>query len=127
MRAARESLPAPCATEHTPIHADEKEQLALLRFGALEGRIMQALWCYEEVTPADLHLLLGDAAISQDVLRSLLEKLHLKHLVRFRRVHRTVFYRATIDRARFIHILRCQLAEFFGDSAPALLDSISDG
>lgn len=93
----------------------------LLRFGPLEGRIMQSLWAFDEVTLADLHHLLSEPTVSQSALRSTLEKLHLKRLVRMRKVHRTCFYRPSIDQAIFIRILRAQLSGFLGGGGMALL------
>lgn len=94
---------------------------ALLRFGALEGRVLHALWTFEEVTLADLHHLLADPAISATGLRATLEKLHLKHLIRLRKVHRTCYYRASVDRHTFIALLHLQLARFLGEDGMSLL------
>ena len=106
--------------------ANPQPSLALLRFGQLEGRIMRALWSFGEVTLDDLHRLLADAAISQPVLRSMLEKLHLKRLVRTRKLHHTRFYRAAHDQTTFIRLLRSQLSGFLGESGLSLLLADSD-
>lgn len=97
------------------------EEPALLRFGRLEGRVLNALWSFEEVTLADLHHLLGDAALSLTSLRATLEKLHLKHLIRLRKVHRTCYYRAALDQATFIRLLHAQLSGFLGREGMSLL------
>jgi predicted transcriptional regulator len=104
-----------------------REELALLRFGPLEGRVMHTLWSFDEITLADLHHLLADTAISQSVLRSTLEKLHLKRLIRSRKVHRTCFYRAAFDQATFIRLLSVQLAGFLGEAGMVVLKNASEG
>jgi predicted transcriptional regulator len=109
-----------------PLLAGAREELALLRFGPLEGRVLHTLWSFDEITLADLHHLLADTAISQSVLRSTLEKLHLKRLIRSRKVHRTCFYRATFDQSTFIRLLRVQLAGFLGEAGMAILKNASE-
>jgi len=101
----------------TPQHAE----LALLRFGQQEGRVLHALWTFEEVTLADLHGLLADTGLSRSSLRTTLEKLHLKRLVRLRKVHRTCYYRAAFDQPTFIRLLHAQLAGFLGAEGMSLL------
>jgi predicted transcriptional regulator len=101
----------------TPSH----EELALLRFGQLEGRVLHALWLFEEVTLADLHHLLAASVVSRAGLRAALEKLHLKRLVRLRKVHRTCYYRAAVDQATFIRLLHAQLLGFLGAEGMTLL------
>ncbi|HVL75662.1 MAG TPA: BlaI/MecI/CopY family transcriptional regulator [Noviherbaspirillum sp.] len=99
----------------------KREELALLRFGPLEGRVLHALWAFHEVTLADLHHLLGDAALTPTVLRATLERLHLKRLIRLRKVHRTCFYRAALDQSTFISLLHHQLAGFLGEEGMSQL------
>jgi predicted transcriptional regulator len=101
------------------------EELALLRFGPREGRVLHALWSFEEVTLADLHHLLFEPAISLGSLRSTLEKLRLKRLVRLRHVHRTCYYRAAFDQPTFIRLLHSQLSEFLGSEGMSLLQRSS--
>lgn len=99
------------------------EELALLRFGRAEGRVLHALWSFEEITLADLHHLLDEPALSLTSLRATLEKLHLKRLIRLRKVHRICYYRAAFDRPTFIRLLRTQLAGFLGEDGMSLLQS----
>jgi predicted transcriptional regulator len=97
------------------------QPLALLRFGQLEGRVLHTLWSFGEITLGDLHQLLADTALSRSVVRSTLEKLHLKRLVRLRTVHRTCFYRAAVDQTTFIRLLKAQLTDFLGEAGMARL------
>ena len=106
--------------------AGAKEEVALLRFGPLEGRVLHTLWSFDEITLADLHHILADPAISQAVLRSALEKLHMKRFIRSRKVHRTCFYRAAIDQSTFIRVLHAQLAGFLGKAGMAILRDVSE-
>ena len=105
--------------------AGTREKLSLLRFGPLEGRVLQMLWSFDEITLADLHHLLADLTISESVLRSTLDKLHMKQLIRFRKVHRTCFYRAAVDQATFIRLLHAQLSGFLGEAGMASLQNAS--
>lgn len=114
----------PPLASNEPLAAGMRDELALLRFGALEGRVLHALWSFEEVTLADLHHLLIDTVPSVAVLRSTLEKLHLKRLIRLRKVHRTCFYRAAVDQSTFIRLLRAQLAGFLGEDGMRMLANL---
>jgi predicted transcriptional regulator len=97
------------------------DEPALLRFGTLEGRILHALWAFDELTQADLQLMLAEFGVHAAVLRAALEKMNFKRLVRVRTVHRIRYYRATVDRSTFIALLRGQLLDFLGDDGMALL------
>ena len=99
-------------------------EVTLLRFGALEGRVLNALWTFEEATASDLHNLLNDDAVSIAVLKLALEKLRLKRMIRLRRVHRTCYYRAALDRRAFVELLKMQLAGFLGSEGETLLQEV---
>jgi len=104
------------------------EELALLRFGPLEGRVLAALWSFEEVTLADLQHLLAEPALSTASLRAVLDRMHLKRLIHLRKVHRTRYYRAALDRATFLRLLHAQLAGFLGaDGMRELLHGTAAG
>lgn len=108
------------------IHAEPRhEDLPLLRFGELEGRVLHALWSFEELTLADLQNLLATPAVSHANLRAALEKLHLKRLIRLRKLHRTCYYRAAYDQATFIRLLHVQLSGFLGTEGMALLHAFT--
>lgn len=91
------------------------DELALLRFGPLEGRILRALWSFEEVTLADLQHLLAEPTLSTASLRAVLDRMHLKRLIHLRKVHRLRYYRASLERRTFLRLLRTQLSGFLGE------------
>lgn len=99
-----------------PARGTAHNELALLRFGQMEGRILNTLWMFGEITLTEMQLLLSDAMISQSSLRATLEKLHVKRLIRIRKVNRTAFYRPSLQRPDFIHALHTQLYDFLGES-----------
>lgn len=107
------SVPVSSIMSNSSSCATRKPQLALLRFGALEGNVLRLLWVLEEATLADLHRSLALPELSVAALRRALEKLHLKRVIYLRTVGRTCYYRAALDRNAFINLLREQLADFF--------------
>lgn len=98
--------------------------LQLFRFGCQEGRILSLLWRHEELTASDMVHLFDDARMTRDLVTTNLDKLHLKKLVMYRRIHGGYYYRAAIDRHVFVSLLQQQLSDFLGADGANLLNTM---